>query len=76
MSLTPERVSSTMAEQFFRISARQREAIRGCLVQLDQARIDLEAQDQRDGKADRIIVQLENCHNSIHGVLNALTAAT
>jgi hypothetical protein len=54
------------------MTARDRDAIAAGLRQLEQARIDLEARDHRDGKDDRIATELENCHNGIYDVLNAL----
>jgi hypothetical protein len=35
-------------------------------------RIDLETLDLRNGRDDRIVTQIDNCHDWIHGVLNAL----
>ena len=61
-----------MSEKVFTMTERERNAIAGCLRQLDQARIDLETRDHRDGKDDRIATELEKCHEGIYNVLNAL----
>jgi hypothetical protein len=65
-----------MADKFFKMSERERDAIASCLNHLDQARIDLEARDHRDGKDDRIVTELEHCHDGIHRVLDALKPDT
>jgi hypothetical protein len=65
-----------MSDRIFKMTERERDTIASCLRQLEQARIDLETRDHRDGKDDRIVTELESCHHGIYNVLNALKPET